>query len=111
MPRHVRPKTSQKAQSQSKSRLKKRSNIPHQTPRLKRSSDQAKEPTQLDPELALYGRAIDLFNSRQFQPAKEVFERLLAARNRDLAHSAELRIRMCEQRLAPARSDVIAEIL
>ena len=58
----------------------------------------------MDPELVVYEEAIRLFNAGQFQAAKEAFAELANARNRDLAHSAELRIRMCEQRLAPARS-------
>jgi hypothetical protein len=79
------------------------SNVQEQAPRENRRGEQAKELTPLDLELALYGRAIELFNAGQFQPAKEAFEKLAAARNRDLAHSARLRIRMCEQRLALGR--------
>ena len=41
-------------------------------------------------------RAIALFHAGRFQAAKEVFAELAGARNRDLAHSAELRIRICE---------------
>jgi hypothetical protein len=51
-----------------------------------------------------------LFNAGRFQAAKEAFAELTSARNRALAHSAELRIRMCEKRLAPAGSAVNLEI-
>jgi hypothetical protein len=59
----------------------------------------AKKVIRPDPELSIYERAIALFNAGQFQAAKEAFTELAVARNRDLAHSAELRIRMCEKRL------------
>lgn len=86
--------------------MKKPSEVQQQAPRSNRRNDQARESTQPDPELALYGRAIELFNAGQFQPAKEAFEKLAAARNRDLAHSAELRIRMCERRLALKAAEI-----
>ncbi|MEY2395856.1 MAG: hypothetical protein QOF94_2201 [Acidobacteriaceae bacterium] len=60
-----------------------------------------KESIQPDPELIVFERAIALFNAGRFQSAKDAFAELTVARNRDLAHSATLRIRMCEQRLAP----------
>lgn len=53
-----------------------------------------------DPELVLYDRAIELFNAGRFDAAKQKFAALTKARNRELAHSADLRIRMCDQRLA-----------
>lgn len=56
---------------------------------------------QSDPELIIFERGIALFNAGQFQAAKEAFAKLAVARNRDLAYSATLRTRMCDQRLAP----------
>jgi hypothetical protein len=59
---------------------------------------------QSDPDLIIFERAIALFNAGRFQSAKEAFAQLAIARNRDLAHSAALRIRMCDQRLAPTEN-------
>ena len=58
--------------------------------------------TQVDPELVAYAQAIQLFNTGRFEAAKAKFAGLTNAQNRELAHNAELRIRMCEQRLAPS---------
>ena len=58
--------------------------------------------TWLDPELVIFEGAINRFNAGQFESAKKEFAKLTSACNRDLAHSAELRIRIFEQRLAPA---------
>ena len=55
--------------------------------------------TQPDSELLIYDRAIELFNAGQFQGAKELFIKLVVASNSDLAHTAGLRVRMCDQRL------------
>ena len=55
---------------------------------------------QSDPDLIIFERAIALFNAGRFQAAKESFTELAVARNRDLAHSAALRIRISDQRLA-----------
>lgn len=106
------PKTSRKARPHDKSkRLKKSDKLRQPAPESKRTS--ARNMTQPeqdpDPELFIYERAIELFNTGQFQAAKEKFAELTTARNRDLAHSAEWRIRICEQRLAPARSAEIPE--
>ena len=91
MPKRVRSKTSRKAQPPSKSKK-----------RPEKVRQQAhKELVQSDPDLIIFERAIALFNAGRFQAAKESFAELAVARNRDLAHSATLRIRMCEQRLAP----------
>ena len=91
MPKRVRSKTSRKAQPPSKSKQ-----------RPEKVLQQAhKELVQLDPDLIIFERAIALFNAGRFQAAKESFAELAVARNRDLAHSATLRIRMCDQGLAP----------
>jgi len=103
MAKHITKKTFRKAQSQAtpKSTVKKKVRRP--APEPKRTSGKAQVVQQnLDQELATYERAIELFNAGQFRAAKETFMQLTNARNRDLAHSADLRIRMCEQRLSPA---------
>ena len=91
MSKQVRSKTSRKAR-------------PART--LKRKPEKVrqqahKDVTQSDPELIIFERAIALFNAGRFQAAKGTFAELAGAHNRDLAHSAASRIRMCEQRLAP----------
>jgi hypothetical protein len=90
MSKQVRSKTTRKAQPARKLKRK-----------PERIRQQARnEPVQSDPELIIFERAIALFNAGRFQAAKDAFAELTVARNRDLAHSATLRIRMCEQRLA-----------
>ena len=56
-------------------------------------------------DLALYERAIQFFIAGRFQEAKELFATLLNIPNRDLAYTAELRIRMCDQRLARSKAN------
>jgi hypothetical protein len=63
----------------------------------------------LDPNMQAYDRAIELFNAGRFQAAKDVLAKLVNAPNRDLAHSAELRMKICEQRLTLAKHRVNAE--
>jgi hypothetical protein len=55
-----------------------------------------------DPDMEAYDRAIELFNAGRYQAAKDVLVKLVSAPNRDLAHTAELRMKICEQRLTPA---------
>jgi len=91
MSKQVRSKTSRKAEA---------------TGKLKRKPEKVrqqahKEVTQSDPELIIFERAIALFNAGRFQAAKDAFAELAVAHNRDIAHSATSRIRICEQRLAP----------
>ena len=87
MSKQVRSKTSRKAQPARKLKRKPEKVLQHVT--------------QSDPELIIFERAIALFNAGRFQAAKDTFAELAVAHNRDLAHSATSRIRMCEQRLAP----------
>src|SRR5436190_6152427 len=54
---------------------------------------------QSDPDILAFGRAIELFNAGRFQAAKQALAKLVSAPDRNLAYSAELRIRICEQRL------------
>ncbi len=73
--------------------------------KLKKVRQQAhQESIQPDPDLIIFERAIALFNAGRFQAAKDAFAELAVAHNRDLAHSATSRIRMCEQRLAPTEN-------
>jgi hypothetical protein len=109
MTKNVRLKTSRKAQSEKAKRSRKPNKVRKQAPKSNRTREEAKGAPQPDPELFIYDRAIALFNAGRFQSAKEAFAELAVARNRDLAHSAELRIRMCEQRLASVGSTLIPE--
>ena len=90
MSKRVRSKTSRKAPPPSKVK---------RAPGKVRPQAQ-KKLVQSDPDLIVFERAIALFNEGRFQAAKEAFAELAVARNRDLAHSATLRIRVCDQRLA-----------
>jgi hypothetical protein len=110
MSQSVRSKTSRKVAPKSKpKRSKEPDKVRRQEPRSDRRIKEVEVPRQ-DAELVVYEQAIALFNKGRFQAAKAAFAELAGARNRDLAHSAELRIRMCDQRLAPARSGEIPEI-
>ncbi|HEV2691134.1 MAG TPA: hypothetical protein VGV35_21405 [Bryobacteraceae bacterium] len=109
MPKLTRPKTSRKSQTKNKpQRLRQAGKVKKQSLKLKQPSklkpgslETVKAAPSPDPELVIYERAIAFFNAGRLQAAKDTFAELLNARNRDLAHSAELRIRMCEHRLAP----------
>lgn len=90
MSERIRSKTSRKGQPPSEPR--------RQPEKVRQQLN--KELIESDPELIVFTRAIALFNAGRFAAAKEAFGKLTEARNRDLAHSAKLRIRMCEQRLA-----------
>ena len=52
-----------------------------------------------NPDLHLFGRAMELFNACNFQAAREFFLTLTNTANRDLAYSAGLRVKMCNRRL------------
>jgi hypothetical protein len=104
MSRHARPKTSKKPRPQTKpKRSKEPDTVQQPAPESKRTSNTARKMghSNLDPELVIYEEAVQLFNAGRFSAAKEKFVELISSRNRDLAHSAESRIRMCKQRLAP----------
>jgi hypothetical protein len=111
MSKDDRPKTSRTAQTKSKAkRLKKPDKVGQKAPKPNRRIDEVEETKQPDPDLGIYERAIGLFNEGSFQAAKETFAELAGSSNRNLAHSAEMRIRICEQRLAPALLPAIPEI-
>ncbi|MBI4877940.1 MAG: hypothetical protein HY822_25190 [Acidobacteria bacterium] len=48
----------------------------------------------------LFAQAAGMFQSGRFAEARTLFESATAGPNREMAHSARLHIRMCEQRLA-----------
>jgi cytochrome c-type biogenesis protein CcmH/NrfG len=52
---------------------------------------------------------MELFNAGRFQAANGAFAKLVSAPNRDLAHSAEVRMKICEQRLSASKQEANAE--
>ena len=50
-----------------------------------------------------FEKAVSLFHKRDFARAKEVFEKAAAGPVRAVAHSARIRVRICEQRTAGSR--------
>jgi hypothetical protein len=110
MTKNVRFQTTQKAESESTAnRLRQPAKTRQPVPESKRTRGEVVRATKPDPELVVFDQAIALFNAGWFQAAKEAFAALVAARNRDLAHSARLRICICERRLAPIASTAIPE--
>ncbi|MEX2261356.1 MAG: hypothetical protein WD696_05360 [Bryobacteraceae bacterium] len=49
--------------------------------------------------LAVFEKALRLFNSRRFSEAKELFETVRASASLDLAHKAGVHVTICERRL------------
>ena|ERR1700676_3058427 len=58
--------------------------------------------TQRDVEILEYAKAMGFFAEQRYEVARPLFLRLTAAGNGDIAHTALMRLRMCEQRLAAA---------
>jgi len=50
-------------------------------------------------QLKSYEQAVRLFHIRKFAEARELFRKAHAGPNREMAHNAELHIRMCDRRL------------
>lgn len=50
-------------------------------------------------QLKLFEQAVRLFHARNFREARELFEKAQNGPNREMAHNAELHIRMCDRRL------------
>jgi tetratricopeptide (TPR) repeat protein len=50
-------------------------------------------------QLKGFEQAVRLFHSRKFADARELFVKAAAGPNREMAHNAELHIRMCDSRL------------
>ncbi len=50
-------------------------------------------------QLKFFEQAVRLFHTRKFAEARELFEKATAGPNREMAHNAELHVRMCDRRL------------
>jgi len=50
-------------------------------------------------QLKSFEQAIRLFNARKFAQARELFAKAAAGPNREMAHNADLHVRMCDARL------------
>ena len=55
--------------------------------------------TLAEPQAAIFDKAMDLFNARNFKEALDEFEVAANGSSADIAHSARLHMRMCELRL------------
>ena len=60
----------------------------------------AKPITQRDLEIREYAKAMGFFAEQRYEVARPLFLQLAAAGNGDIAHTARMSLRMCEQRLA-----------
>ena len=58
--------------------------------------------TQRDLEIREYAKAMGFFADQRYEVARPLFLQLTAAGNRDIAHTARMRLRICYQRLAAA---------
>ena len=58
--------------------------------------------TQRDLDIREYAKAMEFFAEQRYEVARPLFLQLTAAGNGDIAHTALMRLRMCEQRLAAA---------
>jgi tetratricopeptide (TPR) repeat protein len=50
-------------------------------------------------QLKSFEQAVRLFNARKFAEARELFVKASGGTNREMAHNAELHVRMCDRRL------------
>jgi tetratricopeptide (TPR) repeat protein len=50
-------------------------------------------------QLKSFEQAVRLFHSRKFAEARDLFSKAMNGPNREMAHNAELHIRMCDRRL------------
>lgn len=50
-------------------------------------------------QLKIFEQAVRLFHTRKFAEARELFAKAQSGPNREMAHNAELHIRMCDRRL------------
>ncbi|HBY59651.1 MAG TPA: hypothetical protein DEH78_07490 [Solibacterales bacterium] len=53
-----------------------------------------------------FGAAMRLFHAAQYQEALAAFARVGQGPNREMAHSAQLHVRMCEQRLSKGKPEL-----
>ena len=64
----------------------------------------AKAPANVvDPQLAAFEEAMQLFHRREFATAMPLFEQASLGQTRDLAQTAQMHVRMCQQRLGAVR--------
>jgi tetratricopeptide (TPR) repeat protein len=64
-----------------------------------RSTEQAAASNAIALQSKTFERAINQFHARKYKDAKELFEQAAQGPSREMAHTARLHIRMCEQRL------------
>ena len=57
-------------------------------------------------QLKTFEQAVRLFHTRKFSDAREQFVKAVTGPNREMAHNAELHIRMCDRRLEKAVVDL-----
>jgi Tfp pilus assembly protein PilF len=57
-------------------------------------------------QLKLFEQAVRHFHARKFAEARELFEKAQSGPNREMAHNAELHIRMCDRRLEKPKVDL-----
>ena len=57
-------------------------------------------------QLKTFEQAVRLFHNRKFSDARELFVKTITGPNREMAHNAELHIRMCDRRLEKAVVDL-----
>ncbi len=57
-------------------------------------------------QLKTFEQAVRLFHTRKFPDARELFVKAVTGPNREMAHNAELHIRMCDRRLEKAVVDL-----
>jgi tetratricopeptide (TPR) repeat protein len=57
-------------------------------------------------QLKTFEQAVRLFHTRKFSDARELFVKAVTGPNREMAHNAELHIRMCDRRLEKAVVDL-----
>lgn len=57
-------------------------------------------------QLKSFEQAVRLFHTRKFSEAREAFGKATGGPNREMAHNAELHIRMCDRRLEKAVVDL-----
>ena len=57
-------------------------------------------------QLKFFEQSVRLFHTRKFAEARELFEKARSGPNREMAHNAELHIRMCDRRLEQPAVDL-----
>ena len=55
--------------------------------------------SQAEAQLKSFEQAIHFFNARKFAQARELFAKAAAGPNKEMAHNADLHVRMCDRRI------------